>query len=110
MSTPVKQGMGVSFFLWNLVREDLVFCNSPHINRFSVRKQEGYRSFSEFSAQHNAGYAIDVKTQRFYPLEGTKTVNLDEVFAILKSKDEALLNTWMFDGQRRFLDGKPILS
>jgi hypothetical protein len=59
---PVKKGPGASFFLWNLVREDLIYCKSPHFNRFSMRKQEGFRSFSEFCADHHEGYAIDAST------------------------------------------------
>lgn len=41
-----------------------------------------------------------------------KTINFDNLMTMLKSKDEKLFedNKWMFDGDFKFLDGKPLKS
>lgn len=44
--------------------------------------------------------------------KGTPVVNLDDLVAMLKSKDEGLYikNKWIFENEFKFLDGKPIKS
>jgi hypothetical protein len=57
-----------------------------------------------------SGYTLD-KNCRLMAEPGTKTVNINDLIAILKSKDESLLtkNAWMFEGELfKFLDGSKI--
>lgn len=52
------------------------------------------------------GYKLDAKG--LVRADKAKTINLDTILDILRSKDEKLLeeNSWIFDGEPRYLDGK----
>ncbi len=67
----------------NLVREDLLYTDT-HIARFTRRPIQGYRTYSEFFRETNAGYTIDTMSQKAVPTE-EKTVDLEELLDILKS-------------------------
>jgi hypothetical protein len=55
------------------------------------------------------GYEV-MPSKLIVPKLGTRTVNLNHIIKVLRSKDEGLWaeNKWIFDGEMRFLDKEPI--
>jgi hypothetical protein len=55
---------------------------------------------SEAIRKNCPGYTLD-KNVRFIAKPETRTVNINDLLAILKSKDESLLtkNAWIFEGK-----------
>ena len=101
---PVKKGQGVQIFLFNLMREDWVYTNAAN-DRYTTKSQEGYYNYTEWFTMKNKGYGLD-SDQRVISLPETKTINMAQLFEILKSHDATKLedNQWMFNGDYHFLD------
>lgn len=94
--------------MFSLLREDLIYTDVPKAYKWTCIKQEGFMNYSQIFKEKCQGY-------RCLPdgtLEPTtaRTVNLKQLFAVFKSKDEKVFeeNQWMFDGQYRFLDKESI--
>jgi hypothetical protein len=92
-----------------LFSEDLVYTDEHQLHRWTTKSREGYSKMSEFLRKNTSGYTFD-KNLSFIAKPDTRTVNLNDLISILKSKDESLLtkNAWMFDGELRLLDGGKI--
>ena len=93
-----------------MLREDLIYVDK-NAYRYTSVKQEGYYSYSEiFRRYWPEGYRCDSKGR----VEATtaRVVNFKHLKEVLMSKDESLLekNSWIFDGQYRFLDGESLLG
>ena len=91
-----------------IMREDILFVDKISY-RYSVRKSEGFFSFSELLVKHY-GSAELYGTRRNGTLfaRQARTVNYSELVSVLTSKDAALFeeNKWIWDGNFRFLDNK----
>ena len=88
----------------------MIYANDVASN-FSVTRHEGFLTYSErFRKLYGDGYAsardgsIVVKT--------AKTINLEKLNQMLKSKDENLYTEqkWIWDGDFKFLDGEKVES
>ena len=93
--------------LFSLLREDLVY-SDLHSYRYTITKQEGYYSYSElFRMRFPTGYSCD-RMGRVIPTTARR-INLTHLQNVLTSQDEALFteNNWIWDGEFRFLDGRP---
>ena len=94
----------IAAVMCSLAREDIVLTDKI-FSKWTVRKQEGYYTYSEiFHTQFGDGYRCD-SLGRAYPTTA-RTVNFSNLKKILLSKDEALFkqNSWIWDGEFRFLD------
>ena len=77
--------------------------------RYTRKKKQGYYSYSElFRKRYGDEYSVNSLGAAVPKL--AKTVDFNLLMEVLKSKDETLLQKygWMFDGNFRILDGKPI--
>lgn len=95
----------------SLIREDWVYCDDEawHV---SCVKHPGYMSFSEKFRKHfGTDYAID-KIGACITGPTGKSVNMENVLSMLKSKDASLYDNMVkddhFDGKFRFLDMTPL--
>jgi hypothetical protein len=98
--TPIKYGAIFSMIINSLHCEDYLYTDDQHLWRWTRRKREGYSNMTEALRKNCQGYTLD-KNCRFIAEPETKTVNINDLIAILKSKDESLLtkNAWMFEGE-----------
>ena len=111
-NTPISSIYVVSAVMTSLLREDLVFVDKI-CYRWTVRKQEGFSSYSERFRQL---FGADGKYKcapggSIYPAKA-RTLSYSHLISVLKSKDVALLeeNRWIWDGEFRFLDGQERLG
>jgi hypothetical protein len=83
----------------SLCCEDYVYTDDEKLYRWTRKKREGYSNMSESIRKNCEKYTLDLNN-RFIAKPETRTVNLTDLLAILKSKDESLLtkNAWMFEG------------
>ena len=71
--------------LTNMARYDYIYINED-CNKYSRVRLEGYLTCSENIAKRYPGYILDKETQFLLPVTDNK-VNLDEWFALMRSKD-----------------------
>jgi len=98
----------VAAVLFALLREDILY-SDLHSYRYTVTKQEGYYSYSDiFRMRFPIGYGCD-SIGRVYPTTARR-VNFSHLNNVLTSQDEAVFkeNSWIWDGEFRFLDGQSI--
>ena len=107
--TPLKSGMPMHGVIMCLMREDLIYIDNEKYYRFSTKPHKDYSTFSEAFRRNCPNFDLDQK-QTCIAKASSRTVNINKLIEILKSKDEKLLteNAWMFDGEFRFLDGAKI--
>ena len=94
------------FNVYSLFKQDKLYV-AKDFNMFSTEKlHDKMFKFTESINTLYPGYKFDEKY--LIRADTAKTVNLDQLLDILKSKDEELLknNSWIFDGEARYLDGK----
>ena len=87
-----------------MLREEIIYTDVLSY-RYTVHRQEGYYSYSElFRMKFSPGYVCDSLGR--VEASTARTINLQGLFDILKSKDESVMakNAWIFDGKFRFLD------
>lgn len=101
---PVDSIYKVSGVLFSLMREHMLFCDKVGYT-FTTQRREGYFLFTEIFDQMYPGYTMGVN-QEVVPAPGTKTVNFNLLWDVLRSKDGSLLEKHadLFDGSFRFLD------
>ena len=98
--------------LQNMYREDQIYCDRQFIYWSLSPDGEGKEDYENFSTRFkrlHEGYHLD-KGMVIRPNPETRKINLNELVALFKSKDEALWqeHAWQFDGYTRFLDGQKI--
>lgn len=93
--------------MMSLFREDLLLTDKI-FEFWTLKPQEGFMTYTDFWHKHFDGYKVD-SLQRIRA-DTAKTINLNELITMMKSKDRAVYeeNKWMFDGHARFLDGQKI--
>ena len=95
--------------VYNIFREDMLLtCSGCY--RFTTTACEGFKTFSEyFREKFGAEGAYQVlNSGKIWPAKA-RTVNLDEVLNMLRSKDDTLFQEWQWlwqQGAFHFLDGK----
>ena len=94
----------------HLFREDMVFTDHA-CHRWTTSPRDGYKSFSDYFRQFygTTGAYKCLANGRIWPATAS-TVRLSDVFAVLKSKDEAIYqaNKWRWEGKDfKFLSGEP---
>lgn len=108
---PIKDTNKALAVAMSLIREDWVYVDEMGYY-MSITRQEGLNTFTEIFRKHfGEKYAID-RTGALIP-NGCVVRDLDEQIAFLKSKDAALWereHKKIFDGEFRFLNGKPVKS
>jgi len=109
--TPFKHGP-VTVIISNLLREDLLWTEPKHIDRYTTKKPDdpAYITFSESFRKHAPTLKIG-SDATCRPKDEKNVVSFATLIEILKSKDAKLMegkNAWMFDGQMRMLDGNKI--
>ena len=107
-NSPIQNPYQCCAVLFSLQREDMIY-SDDQCTSYTRKKQEGYYTYSElFRKRFGDDYSVNSFGAAIPKL--AKTVNYDLLVNVLKSKDEAQLEKhgWMFDGNFRILDGKPI--
>lgn len=82
--------------VYNIFREDMLLtCAGCY--RFTTIAREGYKTFSEyFREKFGAEGAYQVLSNgKIWPAKA-RTVNLDEVLSMLRSKDDTLFQEWQW--------------
>ena len=102
---------GCMTLIYNLFREDLVFTDQG-CYKFTTRPREGFYNYSHYFRQRygSTGAYKTISDGRIWPAKA-RTVNLNDLLAMLKSKDKSLFETnrWLWEeNDFKFLDGQPI--
>jgi len=97
--------------IYNIYREDILFSDQG-CYRFTTKPREGFCNFSDYFRQRYGatGAYKTISDGRIWPARA-KTVNLNDLLTMLKSKDEIVFqaNAWLWEGNDfKFLDGQPI--
>ena len=95
-----------------LLREDIVYVDSIAY-RWTVRKQEGYFSYSELFTKYYGGAEMHgTMPDGRIVARKARTVNYTQLVNILKSKDQAVFveNAWIWDGTFHFLDQTEVIG
>ena len=115
MNYTKKIAMGyIAAFLQNMFREDQIYVD-PKLKYWSLSPdgegKEGYKNFSQMFKELYKGYHLD-KNMVIRADPETKRINLKQLLALFRSKDENLWkeHAWQFDGESRFLDGENIVG
>ena len=97
----------------DLYRED-VFCADRKFylsscNLDGPSNKSGFEKFSERFRHMHPGYCLD-KEITICPRVATPVLNMENLLALLKSKDKQMYrdNSWMFQNEFKFLDQTPI--
>ena len=85
---PIGNPYDIAAIMFSLIREHLVFFDKS-LERFTMRKQPGYYNYTERFLELFPGYMLDAK-QAVIP-HTAKTVNFDNLWKMLRSKDKSLL-------------------
>jgi hypothetical protein len=106
---PINNVFEGAAVLASLMREDWIYTNSTG-SHVSLTRHPGFFTFSEQVRKHFGINYEFVQNGSLVTSKHGRTLNLDEVVGMLKSKDNSLLekNKWIFDNEFRFLDGKPL--
>jgi len=88
---PIKNVYEVCAIMTSMMREDWIYTDASGY-RISLKRHEGFTSFSEKCRSHFKGNYIFKKDGTLITSKLGKTVNLDHVIDTLKSKDESLFN------------------
>jgi len=94
----------------SLMREDWIYTDKIGY-RVSLTKHEGFSTFSDKIRMHFGDRYEFRRDGTMQTSAKGKTLNLENVLSILKSKDEELMkkDSWIWEGKEsRFLDGKPL--
>ena len=86
---PVNDVYKVCAILMSLIREHILYSDKVGFT-FTTQKKEGYFLFSEIFAEKYPGYDMGAN-QEVVAAEGTKTVNFNDLWDTLRSKDGNLL-------------------
>lgn len=108
---PFNDVYTVGAVVMSMFREHKLY-TEPLAYYFTTKPKEGYFSFQElFDKKYELAYSLG-HNQEVVPCGATKSLNFDEVWDTLRSKDAGRLenNRWMFDGTFRFLDGEVPLT
>ena len=110
LKTPIRQPSEVAVVMMSMLREDFVMTDKISY-RYTVRRQEGYYTFSErFRQNFGDGYECD-SVGAIVPTTA-RAVNYSQLQQILLSKDESLFqeNHWIWEGKFHLLDGSEKLG
>ena len=97
-----------------MYREDIFYADKNFVNyttNLNGGDKEGFENFSDRFRRLFPGYHLD-STMHIRANKETKTLNLKELMKLFLSKNEALWtqHKWVFDGERRYLDGARNIS
>jgi len=101
----------VNAFLQNLYREDLFYADKQFTywtTNLEGGNKETYEKFSQRFRRLYPGYCLD-KNMRVRACPETKTLNMEFLMDLFRSKDETAWqkSAWMFEGDFKFLDNTP---
>lgn len=92
-----------------MYREDIFYCDEGFIYWSTTPDgpdKKGYENFSQRFKRKFPTYVLD-SSMHIRAGPTTRVVNLKELMSLFQSKDEALWtkNKWIFEGDRKYLDG-----
>ena len=92
-----------------MLREEIIFCDE-NAEYFSRTRSETMFSFSDFFNKRYGKDQYKCLASGQIVAKKARTINLTNLLNILRSKDQTELDSqsWMFDGEHRFLQGDPI--
>lgn len=96
--------------LTSLFREEMLYTNDI-ASHYTTKRSDGFVSYSEMFRKR---FGNEYKTLKDGTVAVTtaKTINCKNLYAMLRSKDEALFasSKWIFDGDFKFCDGAELPS